>query len=78
MHRLGDELPDSELHSAGQFLEYLGNTGDPLVGKLMEAPYSEEPETEEERVAMAEGYEDIAAGRFLSHEEVRRRLLEEP
>lgn len=75
LHRLVDELPDSELFSAKRFLEHLRNMGDPLVRKLMEAPYSDP--TEEELAALDEAYEDIAARRILSHEEVRRRLLEE-
>ena len=78
LHRLADELPASELPSAKRFLEYLRNLGDPLVRKLMEAPYDDEPVTPEEEVAINKTYQGLAAGRFLSHEEARRLLLGQP
>ena len=78
LHRLVDELPDRDLYAAKRFLAYLRNTSDPLVQKLMEAPYDDEPVTEEEEAALAEAYEDLAAGRVVPHEEARRRLLEQP
>jgi len=71
LHRLVDELPESELHGAKRFLEYLRNMGDPMMQALMEAPEDDEPETEEERAAVAEAYEDIAAGRVVTMEEIR-------
>ena len=74
IHRLVDELPDGELRAAKRYMEYLRNMKDPLVRKLSEAPYDDEPETEEERAAVAEAYEDIAAGRVYTAEEVKREL----
>jgi predicted transcriptional regulator len=71
LHRLVDELPESESQAAKRFLEYLRNMGDPMMQALMEAPMDDEPETEEERAAMAEAYDDIAAGRVVTMEEIR-------
>ena len=71
LHRLVDELPDSESHAAKRFLEYLRNMGDPMMQALMEAPMDDEPETEEERAAIAEAYDDIAAGRVVTMEEIK-------
>lgn len=74
LHRLVDELPKSELHSAKRFLEYLRNMGDPVLQALMEAPYDDEPETDEERAAVAEAQEDFKAGRVVSHQELKHEL----
>lgn len=48
---------------------------DPVLRALREAPLDDEPETEEERAAIAEAIEDERAGRLIPHEEVRRRWL---
>ena len=67
-----DELPKGELHGAKRYLEYLRNMGDPVFQALMEAPEDDEPETEEEAAAVAEAYEDLAAGRVISLDEIKR------
>ena len=60
VRRLVDRLPDSKLGAAERFLEFLnGQAG-------------EESLTDEDRVAIQEGHEDLAAGRTVSHEEMRR------
>lgn len=74
LHRIVDELPDNELRAAKRYMEYLRNMSDPLVRKLAEAPYDDEPETEEERAAVEEAYEDFEAGRVYTSEEVKREL----
>ena len=79
LHKLIDELPESELTMTECLLKDLVNgTRDPLLWKLMSAPWDDEPETEEERAAVQEAREQIAAGQVLSHEEVCRRLLGHP
>lgn len=50
-----------------------GDAGLPRV--LREAPWDDEPESEEERAATKDAYEDLRTGRVVSHEEARRRLL---
>lgn len=76
LYRLIDELPERELMLAQQLLTYLqSGRQDSLALKLLSSPLDDEPETEEERSAVQEAKEDRAAGRVVSHEEARRRLL---
>ena len=49
------------------------NAGD-IQWSLDEAPFDDEPLTEEDRRALAEAAEDVAEGRVLSHAEARRLL----
>lgn len=75
LHRLVEELPDKEVRAADRFLEYLRNVGsDPVLRALMAAPLDDERETEEERAAVAEAYEDLRQGRVQSLGEVERDL----
>ena len=74
IHRLVDELPDGELQAAKRYMEYLRNMKDPLVRKLSEAPYDDEPLTEDDEAALQQGLADIAAGRVYTAEEVKREL----
>lgn len=74
LHRLVDELPNSEVHAARRYLEYLRNLRDPVLRAFLEAPEDDEPETPEEREAMVEAYRDVEAGRVLPLEEVKREL----
>jgi predicted transcriptional regulator len=46
-----------------------------LVDALREAPLDDEPLTDEDLIAIEEAREDIAKGRLISHEEIRRRFL---
>lgn len=77
LHQLVDRLPDDELHAAGRYLEFLEQerAGDRFYRMLQDAPIDDEAETPEEAAAVAEAYEDIAAGRTVTHAEARRRLL---
>ena len=72
LHRLVEELPQGEMEAARRYLEYLRNMGDLLLRALMQAPFDEEPEAEAERPAVAEAYADLAAGRVVGHDDVRR------
>ncbi len=73
-HNMIDCLPDAMLAASGQaFLDFLKQT-DPVLHSLITAPEDDEPETEEERAAVAEAYEDIARGNVISHEELMREL----
>jgi hypothetical protein len=47
---------------------------DPVGVALALAPVDAEPETDEERAAVAEAREDLAAGRVLTTDELRRSL----
>jgi len=74
LHRLVDELPESELAAAERFLNYLRATTDPVLRALLEAPLDDEPETDEERHAVQEAREELARGEVRTLEEVRREL----
>lgn len=74
LHGLVDDLSDQDLTAAKRFLAYLRNTRDPLMRKMVEAPYDDEPLTEEDIAALDEAWEDVAAGRVITDEEVKREL----
>ena len=78
LHRLVDELPESEMHVALRFLEYLKNLGsDPLMRTLMLAPEDDEPDSLEDRKASDEAWEQYLQGDVRSWEEVRQELTGE-
>jgi hypothetical protein len=73
LYRLIDELPEGELDTAERLLERLRQRDDRRVPRvLLDAPEDDEPETEAERVAVSEAYEDLARGDVIAHEELRR------
>ncbi|MCE2447864.1 MAG: hypothetical protein J4F35_05605 [Candidatus Latescibacteria bacterium] len=74
LHRLVDELPEKECHAAERYLEYLRDQGDLLLHRLASVPYDDEPETQEERRAVEEAYEDLHTGRTHSLEDVKREI----
>jgi hypothetical protein len=71
LYRLVDSIPTAQLDDARKLLEPLA---DPLLITLANAPYDDEPETDEERAAVAEGRAALDAGDFVTMEEVRREL----
>ena len=72
LHQLIDALPESELGAAEHFLKALCKGDDLLLRILEEAPEDDEPETEEERAAVEEAWEDVKRGRLVSSEEIHR------
>ncbi|MBI2916577.1 MAG: hypothetical protein HYY01_01170 [Chloroflexi bacterium] len=74
LHRLVDQLPDGELQAAQRFLAYLRDMGDPVLRAFLEAPEDDEPETEEERLAVEQAKEEIRQGKGIPWEEVKREL----
>lgn len=72
VHHLVDSLPAGSLLAAQRLLTALKAEEDKLPAFLRDAPLDDEPETNEERAAVAEGYADFAAGRVVSGEELRR------
>ena len=75
LRRLVNELPESELDAARRYLEYLRDTADPLMRKLLEAPEDDEPTTPEEDEAVEEAWREYLRGEFVSAEEAKRELL---
>ena len=71
LYRLVDSIPATHLDAARKLLEPLA---DPVLAALANAPYDDEPETDEERTAVAEGRAALDAGDFVTMEEVRREL----
>jgi hypothetical protein len=76
LHQLVEELPDGAPAAAAErILAHLRTAGDdPVLRALMRAPADDEPETDEERAAVAEGLAALARGDVLSDEELRREL----
>ena len=73
LHRLVDELPEQEWPLALSLLEGLPcGQVDPFLRVLALAPLDDEPETEEERAAIAEAEEDIRLGHTVSMDEIKR------
>jgi predicted transcriptional regulator len=70
LHELIDELPDAELNRAARLLDELRAGTDPALRAFLEAPYDDEPLTEEDRQAIEEGMIDVRAGRLVSDEEM--------
>jgi len=72
LHELVDRIPEGEVQAAERYLEYLAWHGDPLLRKLLEAPYDDERVSEEEEAAVREAWDDVRAGRMHSLEEVKK------
>lgn len=69
LHHLVDELDED---AAREALAYLHTLGLPAV--LRNAPIDDEPETEEERAAVAEAEAAIARGDVVRDEDLEREL----
>jgi hypothetical protein len=68
LYQLIDELPEGEELAARRFLEYLRDRHVEYTPE--NAPFDDEPLTEEDKIALAEADEDIRAGRVVSDKEV--------
>ncbi|HEY6347182.1 MAG TPA: hypothetical protein VIY49_37295 [Bryobacteraceae bacterium] len=72
-HELIERLPEPQISALVGLLETMV---DPVAAALRNAPDDDEPETEEEKMAVAEAREWLAkrGGRGIPHEEAMRRL----
>lgn len=70
LERVGN-LSEEEADKA---LRLLDERDDPVAAAFRNAPHDDEPFTEADAAAIAEGEADIAAGRTVSHEELKREL----
>ncbi len=76
LHELVDRLADKDVPAAQSYLRYLAELArDPLLRALAEAPIDDEEETDEERIAVQEGKDEIARGEYRSWDEVNAELL---
>lgn len=75
LHQLVEALPETEVHAARRFLEFLrSGSDDPLVRALEEAPEDDEPTSREEDQAADDAWEEYRRGKARDWEEVRREL----
>jgi len=71
LHRLVDDLPETEIVRAERLLEVLKETAAPPLYTLENAPEDDEPETAEEAEAVAEAWREhmeeksLTTGRIL-------------
>ena len=77
LRQLIDDLPENELPAAVRYLQFLKNLGDhPVLEALLNAPWDDEPETEEEKRAVQEARDALAAGDVVGDEELNSLLRE--
>jgi len=74
LHDLIESLPSEDVPTALRVLEALNSTADSSPLALRDIPFDDEPETEEERTAVAEARREIEEGKGIPHDEVLRRL----
>jgi len=73
LYSLIDMLPETEIHSAIRYLEFLiCKTDDPVLQTLLNAAYDDESLEEDDLHAVMEAEKDIAEGKTLSLESVMR------
>ena len=65
-----DAIPDERLDAAAAALEPLA---DPMLVALMNAPEDDEPLTDEDREAIAEGVAEYRRGDYVSAADAKRR-----
>jgi len=73
LHDLVESLPSEDVPTALRVLKALNASFDPVLMALRAVPIDDEPETEEERAAVAEAHRDLEAGRGIPHDEVMRK-----
>ena len=78
LHRLIDELPESQLPVVERFLTGRGAGPNPILQALADAPEDDEPLTPEDEAAIEEAYRDLAAGNVVPNDELWRRLGHAP
>jgi hypothetical protein len=74
LHDLVELLPSDDVPTALRVLEALSSNSDSMPLELRDIPIDDEPETEEERAAVAEARREIEDGKGIPHDEVMRRL----
>ena len=74
LHRLVDQIPEAEVHTAERFLEYLAAADDAVLRALMSAPDDEEALTDADRQALEEGRRAISEDDIVSDEELGAEL----
>ncbi len=70
LHKLVDFLEENEADEAAKFVSYLIYLRDPVLRASREAPVDDEPETEDERAATKEAYEDLKSGNVIPSDKI--------
>jgi hypothetical protein len=72
-HQLIDKMPEAQLSGLVQFLETIV---EPVTTALRNAPFDDEPETDEEKAAVSEARQWLQnnGGKGIPHAEAMRRL----
>ena len=68
-----DDLSDNELDAVRQYIQSL-HPSDPVASALADVPVDNEPVTGDDLSAIEESDADIASGRVVSMEQLRREL----
>lgn len=76
LHALVDKLEDGKLEEARTRLEFL-HSEDPLLKLLNEAPYDDEPYTDEEQRQVEEADRSIERGEWVSLSDFEKSLGDE-
>ena len=74
LKRLIDELSDQELHAVARYMCSLHLSEDRVAASLAHVPVDDEPVTDADLTAIDESDADLAAGRVVTLEELRREL----
>jgi hypothetical protein len=75
LHKLIDALPEGDTLAAKRLLEYLlSKTGDPLLRAFLYAPEDDEPLDEEDLEHLVEAERDLAEGRVVAWEDLKKEL----
>jgi predicted transcriptional regulator len=78
VHQLIDRLPTEDLEAIAYFLERLEAEQDPVERAFLRAALLEPEElSPEDEESIREAEADVAAGRLISHEDIRREFLDE-
>lgn len=70
--KLRERIETLSEKEAGETLRLLDLRGDPVIAAFRDAPPDDEPWTDEDEAAAAEGRADLAAGRTVSLDEAMR------
>jgi hypothetical protein len=70
--RLRERIEALSEEEAGEALRLLDQPQDPVIAAFRDAPEDDEPWTEDDEAAAAQGRADIAAGRTVSLDEAMR------
>ena len=74
LHELIDQLSEDQVEPVERYLSSLCNNDDPVMRAMRSAPIDDEELTLNDREAIEEGRQEIAAGRAIPDHQVRRKL----